>query len=192
MLAARGFFCSRLGSSAFDRALLPAAKTVFQLGIKEAAASPRHRLQRSVARASRASYRQPLPRQNGEQMESNKMPGRQTGPAQVDSTSVPFHERSSTRLEIGTNWNETEVLMACKLVKTWWPGTESNRRRQPFQGCALPAELPGRGSFSVPTCSRAAQRQYKTRVRIVPGTASSLRFKFISSTPSPASTSSTT
>ncbi len=25
----------------------------------------------------------------------------------------------------------------------WWPGTESNRRRQPFQGCALPAELPG-------------------------------------------------
>jgi hypothetical protein len=20
----------------------------------------------------------------------------------------------------------------------WWPGTESNRRRQPFQGCALP------------------------------------------------------
>ena len=26
----------------------------------------------------------------------------------------------------------------------WWPGTESNRRRRPFQGCALPAELPGR------------------------------------------------
>ena len=25
----------------------------------------------------------------------------------------------------------------------WWPGTESNRRRQPFQGCALPSELPG-------------------------------------------------
>ena len=25
----------------------------------------------------------------------------------------------------------------------WWPGTESNRRRQPFQGCALPTELPG-------------------------------------------------
>ena len=20
----------------------------------------------------------------------------------------------------------------------WWPGTELNRRRQPFQGCALP------------------------------------------------------
>ena len=28
-------------------------------------------------------------------------------------------------------------------LRTWWPGTESNRRRQPFQGCALPTELPG-------------------------------------------------
>src|SRR5438445_12874336 len=28
-------------------------------------------------------------------------------------------------------------------LKTWWPGTELNRRRQPFQGCALPPELPG-------------------------------------------------
>ena|ERR1700674_2914525 len=27
--------------------------------------------------------------------------------------------------------------------RRWWPGTESNRRRQPFQGCALPTELPG-------------------------------------------------
>ena len=31
-------------------------------------------------------------------------------------------------------------LSACKM---WWPGTELNRRRQPFQGCALPPELPG-------------------------------------------------
>ena len=23
-------------------------------------------------------------------------------------------------------------------LKSWWPGTESNRRRQPFQGCSLP------------------------------------------------------
>ena len=30
-----------------------------------------------------------------------------------------------------------------KSLKTWWPGTELNRRRQPFQGCALPPELPG-------------------------------------------------
>jgi hypothetical protein len=29
-------------------------------------------------------------------------------------------------------------------VELMWPGTESNRRRQPFQGCALPTELPGR------------------------------------------------
>ena len=34
--------------------------------------------------------------------------------------------------------------MIAKLLKMWWPGTESNRRRQPFQGCALPTELPGR------------------------------------------------
>ena len=25
----------------------------------------------------------------------------------------------------------------------WWPGTESNRRHKPFQGSALPTELPG-------------------------------------------------
>src|SRR5215469_111613 len=30
-----------------------------------------------------------------------------------------------------------------KALKQWWPGTELNRRRQPFQGCALPPELPG-------------------------------------------------
>ena len=23
------------------------------------------------------------------------------------------------------------------FMKTWWPGTELNRRRQPFQGCIL-------------------------------------------------------
>ena len=27
--------------------------------------------------------------------------------------------------------------------KKWWPGTESNRRHKPFQGSALPTELPG-------------------------------------------------
>ena len=30
-----------------------------------------------------------------------------------------------------------------KSLEMWWPGTELNRRRQPFQGCALPPELPG-------------------------------------------------
>jgi hypothetical protein len=37
-------------------------------------------------------------------------------------------------------------------LKTWWPGTELNRRRQPFQGCALPPELPGH--FAVPPAPR--------------------------------------
>src|SRR5436305_7154852 len=35
------------------------------------------------------------------------------------------------------------LRMTCNSLKTWWPGTELNRRRQPFQGCALPPELPG-------------------------------------------------
>src|SRR5215213_7001100 len=29
------------------------------------------------------------------------------------------------------------------VAQEWWPGTESNRRRRPFQGRALPTELPG-------------------------------------------------
>ena len=33
------------------------------------------------------------------------------------------------------------VLAIRKLLKVWWPGTESNRRRRPFQG-----RLPNRGS----------------------------------------------
>src|SRR5665213_4134411 len=36
-------------------------------------------------------------------------------------------------------------------VEKWWPGTESNRRRQPFQGCALPTELPGREETTKPS-----------------------------------------
>src|SRR5499427_3885831 len=41
------------------------------------------------------------------------------------------------------NRNETQFWKVCKPLILWWPGTESNRRRQPFQGCALPTELPG-------------------------------------------------
>ena len=37
----------------------------------------------------------------------------------------------------GMNRNETASWKVCKLLKTCWPGTESNRRRQPFQGCYL-------------------------------------------------------
>ena len=47
-------------------------------------------------------------------------------------------------------------LRPLKCFKMWWPGTELNRRRQPFQGCALPTELPGRGNSSV-----ATRRQFR-------------------------------
>src|ERR1035437_8320317 len=49
----------------------------------------------------------------------------------------------------GTKWNQPRW--------GWWPGTELNRRRQHFQGCALPTELPGRGSTSVSTRVRLLQ-----------------------------------
>jgi hypothetical protein len=45
-------------------------------------------------------------------------------------------------------------LAAAKYFETWWPGTESNRRRQPFQGCALPTELPGRSVESLSLADR--------------------------------------
>src|SRR5690606_14360894 len=37
-----------------------------------------------------------------------------------------------------------------KYLKTWWPGTESNRRHGDFQSPALPTELPGRKSAPPP------------------------------------------
>jgi hypothetical protein len=36
-----------------------------------------------------------------------------------------------------------EMKSNANCFEMWWPGTELNRRRQPFQGCALPPELPG-------------------------------------------------
>src|SRR6478672_12484151 len=38
---------------------------------------------------------------------------------------------------------ERGLTISPNSLKIWWPGTELNRRRQPFQGCALPPELPG-------------------------------------------------
>src|ERR1019366_6804697 len=38
---------------------------------------------------------------------------------------------------------EAVLPIEAKCFEMWWPGTELNRRRQPFQGCALPPELPG-------------------------------------------------
>jgi|SRR5579885_719328 hypothetical protein len=55
-------------------------------------------------------------------------------------------------------WNkmgQTGGRRASKLLKPWWPGTELNRRRQPFQGCALPTELPGRVRCFLDSSGRA-------------------------------------
>jgi hypothetical protein len=49
---------------------------------------------------------------------------------------------------------ESEV----NCFEMWWPGTELNRRRQPFQGCALPPELPGHVLDSQLGCRRRARR----------------------------------
>jgi len=42
------------------------------------------------------------------------------------------------RFSFGAKWNQTGSGGGCNLLKTWWPGTESNRRRQPFQGWIRP------------------------------------------------------
>src|SRR5208282_5358368 len=36
-----------------------------------------------------------------------------------------------------------KMKSAVNRFEMWWPGRELNPRRQPFQGCALPPELPG-------------------------------------------------
>ena len=41
----------------------------------------------------------------------------------------------------GTLFSESMTIKKC--CYSWWPGTESNRRHKPFQGSALPSELPG-------------------------------------------------
>src|ERR1700751_4233205 len=33
---------------------------------------------------------------------------------------------------------ERALTISPNLLKKWWPGTELNRRRQPFQGCSRP------------------------------------------------------
>jgi hypothetical protein len=61
-----------------------------------------------------------------------------------------------------------------RLLK-WWPGTELNRRRQPFQGCALPPELPGH--ISKPVCRLRAARTVHFTL-IVGGIADRTKHKF--------------
>jgi hypothetical protein len=57
----------------------------------------------------------------------------------LDSRESPSHA-----VAMHLNWSECLKRYALPALREWWPGTESNRRRQPFQGCALPTELPGR------------------------------------------------
>jgi hypothetical protein len=39
--------------------------------------------------------------------------------------------------DFGANWSQRQVGRRAKSLKTWWPGTELNHRRQPFQGFSL-------------------------------------------------------
>src|SRR5580658_1330258 len=42
-------------------------------------------------------------------------------------------------------------LAAAKCLKRWWPGTELNRRRQPFQGCSRPELSVDSARLSIPS-----------------------------------------
>jgi hypothetical protein len=42
-------------------------------------------------------------------------------------------------LTAGSNGMKTAQRATLSYEKTWWPGTELNRRRQPFQGCIHPS-----------------------------------------------------
>ena len=46
------------------------------------------------------------------------------------------------RAVVGSSWAVEKMMEACKSAEDWCRGTESNCRHQPFQGCALPTELP--------------------------------------------------
>ncbi len=64
-----------------------------------------------------------------------------------DGTGLPHldsgRHRQAPPLTRSSVYSRSVLVRTWKLLIQWWPGTESNRRRQPFQGCALPAELPG-------------------------------------------------
>src|SRR5215469_1157509 len=71
----------------------------------------------------------------------------QTGAANLNHSKMR-HTPTSLDCGIGTKWNKFAGEGACKLLKRWWPGTELNRRRQPFQGC-LSTPLSGLESVQV-------------------------------------------
>src|SRR5213595_1343609 len=49
------------------------------------------------------------------------------------------------RAVMSSSWAVKQMIEACKSLETWCRGTELNCRHQPFQGCALPTELPRHG-----------------------------------------------
>jgi integrase len=51
-------------------------------------------------------------------------------------------QQDGRRAVMGSSWALGKMTEACKSAETWCRGTESNCRHQPFQGCALPTELP--------------------------------------------------
>src|ERR1700752_3378520 len=59
------------------------------------------------------------------------------------------------------------MVSRVNCFEMWWPGTELNRRRQPFQGCALPPELPGHALSSGPKRRRAHARAEVALTRAV-------------------------
>jgi len=40
---------------------------------------------------------------------------------------------------VGNQWVICQIGSVVKAFGMWWPETELNRRRPPFQGCALPS-----------------------------------------------------
>ena len=54
-------------------------------------------------------------------------------------------QKDRRRAVVGSSWALGKVMEACNSLEKWCRGTELNCRHQPFQGCALPTELPRHG-----------------------------------------------
>jgi hypothetical protein len=51
------------------------------------------------------------------------------------------------RAVVGSSWAVRKMIAVCNYAEDWCRGTELNCRHQPFQGCALPTELPRHAEF---------------------------------------------
>ena len=60
-----------------------------------------------------------------------------------EGTSNELRCLAQTPRFVGILWASANRGIPNKCFGMWWPGRELNPRRQPFQGCALPPELPG-------------------------------------------------